>query len=76
MPSKKIADLAEFMHNNLTVGKVPDRGAYIKEYIEQVEVIIRKSVFSTGVPGFIRNWRTQRDSNARPLPSEGSTLSS
>ena len=29
-----------------------------------------------GVRGFIRNWRARHDSNVRPLPSEGSTLSS
>jgi site-specific DNA recombinase len=28
------------------------------------------------VRGFVRNWRTRRDSNSRPLPSEGSALSS
>ncbi len=28
------------------------------------------------VPTFAQEWRTRRDSNARPLPSEGSTLSS
>ena len=29
-----------------------------------------------GVPSFVREWRTRRDSNSRPLPSEGSALSS
>ena len=29
-----------------------------------------------GVPSFVRKWRTRQDSNLRPLPSEGSTLSS
>ena len=28
------------------------------------------------VRGFVRDWRTRRDSNSRPLPSEGSALSS
>ncbi len=28
------------------------------------------------VPSFARDWRTRRDSNSRPLPSEGSALSS
>jgi hypothetical protein len=28
------------------------------------------------VRGFVRGWRTRRDSNSRPLPSEGSALSS
>jgi site-specific DNA recombinase len=28
------------------------------------------------VPSFVREWRTRRDSNSRPLPSEGSALSS
>jgi hypothetical protein len=31
---------------------------------------------SKEVPIFMLNWRARRDSNARPLPSEGSTLSS
>jgi site-specific DNA recombinase len=29
-----------------------------------------------GVPSFVRKWRTQHDSNVRPLPSEGNALSS
>jgi site-specific DNA recombinase len=29
-----------------------------------------------GVPSFVPKWRTRRDSNSRPLPSEGSALSS
>jgi site-specific DNA recombinase len=29
-----------------------------------------------GVPSFVRKWRTRRDSNPWPLPSEGSALSS
>ncbi len=29
-----------------------------------------------GVPSFAREWRTQHDSNVRPLPSEGNALSS
>jgi site-specific DNA recombinase len=28
------------------------------------------------VPSFVREWRTRRDSNSRPLPSEGNALSS
>ena len=28
------------------------------------------------VPSFVRDWRARDDSNVRPLPSEGSTLSS
>jgi hypothetical protein len=28
------------------------------------------------VRGFVRGWRTRRDSNSRPLPSAGSALSS
>ena len=31
---------------------------------------------SDAVPSFVREWRTRRDSNSRPLPSEGSALSS
>ena len=31
---------------------------------------------SEEVPSFMRNWRARHDSNVRPLPSEGSTLSS
>ena len=31
---------------------------------------------SEEVPSFIKNWRARHDSNVRPLPSEGSTLSS
>ena len=31
---------------------------------------------SEAVPSFVREWRTRRDSNSRPLPSEGSALSS
>ena len=31
---------------------------------------------SVEVPSFIMNWRARDDSNVRPLPSEGSTLSS
>jgi site-specific DNA recombinase len=31
---------------------------------------------SDGVPSCVREWRTRRDSNSRPLPSEGSALSS
>ena len=31
---------------------------------------------SEEVPFFMRNWRARHDSNVRPLPSEGSTLSS
>jgi site-specific DNA recombinase len=31
---------------------------------------------SNGVPSIVREWRTRRDSNSRPLPSEGSALSS
>ena len=31
---------------------------------------------SDGVPSYVREWRTRRDSNSRPLPSEGSALSS
>ena len=30
----------------------------------------------SGVRSFVRKWRTRQDSNLRPLPSEGSTLSS
>ena len=28
------------------------------------------------VPSFVNDWRARDDSNVRPLPSEGSTLSS
>ena len=28
------------------------------------------------VPGYVNDWRARDDSNVRPLPSEGSTLSS
>ncbi len=31
---------------------------------------------SDAVPSYVREWRTRRDSNSRPLPSEGSALSS
>jgi site-specific DNA recombinase len=31
---------------------------------------------SENVRGFVRKWRTRRDSNPWPLPSEGSALSS
>jgi site-specific DNA recombinase len=30
----------------------------------------------TAVPSFVRKWRTRQDSNLRPSPSEGDTLSS
>ena len=36
----------------------------------------KKKGTSEEVPYFMCNWRARRDSNARPLPSEGSTLSS
>ena len=32
--------------------------------------------FAPAVPSFDREWRTRHDSNVRPLPSEGSALSS
>src|SRR5262249_6613451 len=35
-----------------------------------------QNTHTTKVRGFVRNWRTRRDSNSRPLPSEGSALSS
>ncbi|CAB1370031.1 protein of unknown function [Denitratisoma oestradiolicum] len=36
----------------------------------------KKKGTSVEVPSSMPDWRARRDSNARPLPSEGSTLSS
>jgi hypothetical protein len=36
----------------------------------------KKAGHQKQVPTFIPDWRARNDSNVRPLPSEGSTLSS
>ena len=40
------------------------------------QAVIGKEQNENNVRGFIRKWRARHDSNVRPLPSEGSTLSS
>ena len=37
-----------------------------------IAAAIGQNTKAPNVRGFVRNWRTRRDSNSRPLPSEGS----
>ncbi|MDQ5944645.1 MAG: hypothetical protein QG619_62 [Pseudomonadota bacterium] len=39
-------------------------------------IVKKKKGTSKEVPNFVCDWRARDDSNVRPLPSEGSTLSS
>lgn len=50
-------------------------------HIHGCRTVLEKLVISggaapVGVPSFVREWRTRRDSNAGPPPSEGGALSS
>ena len=48
----------------------------IGEKAALADVIAGRQPSGRNVSGFIRKWRARHDSNVRPLPSEGSTLSS
>ena len=80
------------MRENVTQGAIPFRRAYLRAVIDQVEVdddeirihgrrdvlerLVMSGAAAAGVPSFVRKWRTRRDSNAGPSPSEGDALSS
>jgi site-specific DNA recombinase len=53
-----------------------NRVRIIGEKAALADVIAGRQTSATNVSGFIRKWRARHDSNVRPLPSEGSTLSS
>ena len=48
----------------------------IGEKARLADIIAGKQAHAKNVRGFVRKWRTRHDSNVRPLPSEGSALSS
>ncbi len=74
------------MRENITTGDIPFRKAFIKSVIDRIEIdddVIRiigdKSTLEQAIAGgqnkggvrrCVPKWRTQHDSNVRPLPSE------
>ena len=85
-----IGRFGDLMRDKLDSGDVNAKRSYIASVVGEIEVgdtairiVGHKDVMenrirdeSGNVPGFVRRWRTRQDSNLRPLPSEGSALSS
>ena len=53
-----------------------EKARIIREKARLADIIAGKQAQAKNVRGFVRKWRTRHDSNVRPLPSEGSALSS
>ena len=87
---EKIERFGQILNARLDEADVNARRGYIASIVERIEVddgtvrvVGHKQVLADAVQrgdgkvrGFVRRWRTRQDSNLRPLPSEGSALSS
>jgi site-specific DNA recombinase len=67
----------DYLRSLIARVEVDDRTVrIIGEEAKLADVIAGRQTKQADVRGFVRKWRTRRDSNSRPLPSEGSALSS